>query len=113
MNSSFRLQFRATRSPFLGDCIELFCAAITEDNGVRKVRIARSPALDTLTDDELCCSQSPMLSLTQQSAQQLMDELWQTGLRPTEGTGSAGALAATERHLSDMRALVFKQNPKL
>ena len=50
----------------------------------------------------------PTMRLSIQSAQQLMDELWQCGLRPTEGTGSAGSLAATERHLADMRALVFK-----
>lgn len=50
----------------------------------------------------------PVVRLPIQSAQQLMDELWQCGLRPTEGTGSAGSLAATERHLADMRALVFK-----
>lgn len=54
----------------------------------------------------------PMLTLDIQTAQQLMDELWQCGLRPTEGTGSAGSLKATERHLEDMRALVFKQEKK-
>jgi hypothetical protein len=37
-----------------------------------------------------------------------MDQLWQCGLRPSEGTGSAGSLAATQRHLEDMRALVFQ-----
>lgn len=42
----------------------------------------------------------PTLSLDGQAAQQLMDELWRCGLRPTEGTGSAGALAAVERHLA-------------
>lgn len=41
-------------------------------------------------------------------AQALMDDLWSSGLRPTEGSGSAGALAATERHLADMQKLVFK-----
>ena len=41
------------------------------------------------------------------AAQQLMDELWRVGFRPTEGSGSAGSLAATERHLADMRRLVF------
>jgi hypothetical protein len=46
--------------------------------------------------------------LTPTSAQQLMDELWHVGLRPSEGTGSAGSLAATQRHLHDMRALVAK-----
>lgn len=48
------------------------------------------------------------LTVSPQQAQQFMDALWQCGLRPTEGSGSAGSLAATERHLADMRALVFK-----
>lgn len=50
----------------------------------------------------------PAMVLDIRSAQQLMDELWHCGLRPTEGTGSAGSLAATERHLEDMRRLVFE-----
>lgn len=41
------------------------------------------------------------------AAQDLMDRLWKAGLRPTEGSGSAGSLAATERHLKDMQRLVF------
>lgn len=49
----------------------------------------------------------PMLRLRIQEAQQLMDELWQCGLRPTEGTGSAGSLAATERHLADMQKIAL------
>lgn len=40
-------------------------------------------------------------------AQGLMDELWRAGLRPTEGTGSAGSLAAAERHLADMRGIAL------
>lgn len=48
----------------------------------------------------------PMMRLEIQTAQQLMDELWQCGLRPTEGTGSAGSLAATQRHLEDLRKLL-------
>lgn len=50
----------------------------------------------------------PALRLTNEEAQRLMDELWNVGLRPTEGSGSAGALAATQRHLEDMRRLVFQ-----
>jgi hypothetical protein len=34
-------------------------------------------------------------------AQELVDALWQCGLRPSEGSGSAGALRATEAHLKD------------
>ena len=47
-------------------------------------------------------------SLERNEAQKLMDQLWVCGLRPTEGTGSAGSLKATENHLSDMRKIVFK-----
>lgn len=49
----------------------------------------------------------PALSLLPEDAQLLMDELWRAGLRPTEGTGSAGSLAATERHLRDMRDIAM------
>ena len=51
----------------------------------------------------------PFLILQIQEAQLLMDELWQCGLRPSEGTGSAGSLRATEKHLSDMRLIVMNQ----
>ena len=49
----------------------------------------------------------PTLNLKTDEAQQLMDELWRCGLRPTEGTGSAGSLAATQAHLDNMTAIAF------
>lgn len=48
------------------------------------------------------------MNLTMHQAQQFIDQLWDCGLRPTEGTGSAGAMAAQAKHLEDMRTLVFK-----
>ena len=41
-------------------------------------------------------------------AQNLMDELWRCGLRPSEEVGSKGQLKATETHLEDMRQLVTR-----
>lgn len=49
----------------------------------------------------------PFAALSVEQAQELMDELWSCGLRPTEGSGSAGSLAATQKHLEDMRAIAF------
>lgn len=49
----------------------------------------------------------PVATLQTQMAQALMDQLWSCGIRPTEGTGSAGSLAATERHLKDMQRISF------
>lgn len=52
---------------------------------------------------------APSFFLSAAAAQELIDGLWQAGLRPSEGTGSAGALAATQKHLEDMRRLVFEK----
>ena len=49
-----------------------------------------------------------IINLSQTSAQLLMDELWNCGIRPSEGTGSAGSLRKTEDHLKDMRKIVGK-----
>ena len=40
-----------------------------------------------------------LITIDNKEAQSLMDQLWSCGLRPSEGSGSAGALAATQRHL--------------
>ena len=61
-----------------------------------------------MKERELGVSCEPSFKLDNEQAQVLMDDLWNSGLRPTEGSGSAGALAATQRHLDDMRKLVFK-----
>lgn len=55
------------------------------------------------------CTQveAPSVSLRFDSAQVLMDELWRCGLRPTEGIGSAGSMAATQQHLADMKKIAF------
>ena len=66
-----------------------------------------SPAMFRPADEGAVAS--PLVTLSIQSAQQLMDELWHCGLRPSEGVGSAGSLRATEYHLSDMRAIAFKE----
>jgi hypothetical protein len=50
----------------------------------------------------------PSLSLRPSEAQELMDELWRVGVRPSSGEGNAGQLGATKAHLEDMRTLVFK-----
>jgi len=50
----------------------------------------------------------PALYLDYTAAQQLMDSLWECGLRPSEGSGSAGAMKAVQDHLKDMRKLVSK-----
>lgn len=58
----------------------------------------------------------PMMYLhhseAQDSMQSLMDQLWRLGVRPSD-IGTPGHLAATTKHLEDMRALVFAGFTKL
>lgn len=54
----------------------------------------------------------PTMRLAATEAQQLMDALWWAGIRPSNGNGNAGQLGATEKHLEDMRKLVFKDAPR-
>ncbi len=51
----------------------------------------------------------PFLRLTQEQAQQLVDALWKSGIQPSNGAGSVGQRAATERHLADMRKVAFNK----
>lgn len=48
---------------------------------------------------------SNALTIPRETAQELMDSLWQCGLRPSEGSGSAGSLRATQDHLRDLQEI--------
>ena len=99
-----------------GDVLPLEFMARREDwsNGIslyaRQVTVGYGDAVAeplTLQRAEPNMCVQPFSQIGMQSAQKLMDELWQCGLRPSEGTGSAGSLAATQRHLEDMRKIAF------
>ena len=50
----------------------------------------------------------PTLTLHQEDAQSLFNQLWAQGFRPKDGTGNSGHIASMQYHLEDMRKLVFK-----
>jgi len=52
-------------------------------------------------------STEPLLGFGPDAAQNLMNDLWNAGVRPKE-IGTVGHLQATERHLNDMRVIVEK-----
>lgn len=96
------LRFHAGRE-FLRNTIAIHLAD-ERPNG--QVMVAQPVVFSPPVDDSVMFT-DPMLRMPVASAQNLMDELWSAGLRPTEGAGSAGSLAATERHLADMKAIAF------
>jgi hypothetical protein len=59
----------------------------------------------TVPDDGSLMPNVP--SISGETAQRLLQALWDAGLRPNKGEGSAGHVAAIERHLEDMRRLAF------
>ena len=95
------MEIRVQNAPWY-DGIEILITETT--NGRRSV--AKTVTLEEMKPGEYC---EPTMSIKHKEAQQLIDELWQAGLRPTEGTGSAGSLKATERHLEDMRKIAFNK----
>lgn len=64
-----------------------------------------------MKESERVCYESinPSLLISDFTAQQLIDDLWGCGFRPSEGSGSAGALVAVQNHLNDMRKIVFSK----
>jgi hypothetical protein len=92
-----------TQREIWNNCISLRIAQ--RDAGGMRLSVAK-PLL--FVEQDMAAFSEPCIRLGITEAQKLMDELWNCGLRPSEGTGSAGALAATERHLKDMQRIVFK-----
>ena len=97
------MQIHAVRERF-GRMIELNIAVDRSDGNID---IAKPLAFETI-EDGMFYAGAPAVVLSDSQAQLLMDELWNCGVRPSEGSGSAGSLAATERHLGDMQKIAFK-----
>jgi hypothetical protein len=93
-----KLEVRAVSAPWhRGVEFVVFCdGAVAEDIVFKK------------KTDSACVPQ-PTFTLNKDEAQTLIDDLWNAGIRPTEGTGSAGSLRATEKHLDDMRKITFNK----
>lgn len=95
------IEIRAQRAPW-NRGVEINASGC--DRAVRKVFTAEANWQE-IPDGSM--AESPTFKLSIEQAQTLMDDLWNCGLRPTEGAGSAGAMRAVEKHLEDMRKIAF------
>lgn len=50
----------------------------------------------------------PTAEIAVEDAQSLVNQLWELGIRPSQAAGSAGQLEAVNRHLGDLRTLLFQ-----
>ncbi len=64
--------------------------------------------LKTIEWEEVEPAKQPeeFFNISIETAQELMNSLWECGLRPAQGTGSAGQLETMKAHLEDMRVIV-------
>lgn len=98
-----KLKIRASKDDF-GRTISLY-AYIDSLEHKTTVDIATSMVFE---QQDKCMEMRPFVQISNSDAQKLIDDLWHMGLRPTESHGSTGQIAATEKHLKDMRKLVSK-----
>lgn len=79
---------------------------LSQPLGSDRQAIATNITFQEIQDNGLICE--PLLQLSEAEAQQLADQLYAAGIRPSEAAGSAGQLDAVKYHLEDLRKLVFK-----
>lgn len=106
MNSN-KIIVHAQRELRFADTIQLWIFQETiRDGEPREIRTAKLVIDEKPLDPMMgIVSPDPSFQVRPDVAQKLMDELWECGLRPTAGAGSAGQLEAVERHLADTRKL--------
>lgn len=83
---------------------------VQSDTGVT-IAIAKPLVVETININVPTDHIPPTFSMSPEDAQALMDELWHVGIRPSEGSGSAGQMADVLNHLNDMRHIAFDRNP--
>ncbi len=106
----YGLEIRAYRAPW-NDGVELLIRNWDVSDNMQSQSVCTDMVFTKLTPANEGQRLAPAITLHADRAQLLMDNLWTAGFRPSEGSGSAGALAATERHLKDLQHLVFKTKP--
>ncbi len=97
-----KYQFHATRN-FYSPGIQLHMA----DVGGRQLAVATNITFQVTEDHAV--REQPLIDLPLEEAQQLMDELYHCGVRPSQAAGSAGQLDAVKYHLEDMRTIALKK----
>jgi len=91
---------RAKASPWSGG-VEIAAFGHLNNGDTRVATVVWETISDT-------AEMKTLLTIRTEQAQVLMDDLWNAGIRPTDGAGSAGAMRAAEHHIADLRQVAFK-----
>lgn len=98
-------EIRAFHNPYRHDAIEIHLVRYAND-GSELHAVNQGEAIGWEIK-EPHAPVTPILTILPDRAQQLIDDLWGAGLRPTQGKQSEGVTAAQARHLEDMRSIAF------
>lgn len=86
-----------------------FCVIQTLMNDVGRSAIGKRAKI-TWVDHKEGQYAEPTFVMTREKVQAMFNRLWDMGYRPNDRTGSAGHIEAINKHLEDMRTLVFHGN---
>ncbi len=98
-----QLRFILQKDP-LGRRINMWILAENLDRANPDTHLARFE-FNPIEDGDILYDHAA-IGLQDDALQQLMDEMWRNGVRPSEGVASAGQIDAVQAHLRDMQALV-------
>lgn len=101
-----RTEILVQRMPFRGDRFE--CLMVHRNGG--RVAYAKALTLETVTEENQAVMPEPTFTLGPDEAQQLLDRLYDAGLRPSREVNEKSALPFVSAHLEDMRRLVFERS---
>lgn len=97
-----KIQIRVEKSDFFPEYKLVILSRSSQETA-----IVTKYEFETFPEGQLINSSS-MLSLSKETVQLLMDDLWRAGIRPTEQINTESKVGALENHLNDMRAIVKK-----
>lgn len=97
------INFANAQQDFLSDGVKLYFA----DKTVSKIAVMTEVTFKSFDRDAVEFPAVP-LGITKEAARNLMDALWNCGVRPSNGAQTVGELSAVKSHLEDMRTLYFK-----
>ena len=97
-----RITAVGVQDAFEYDTIDLF---FRQDLYPGKAAYVTDVTMTEFNPHEISLDQVPPapLRLTHEAAQMLMDRLWNVGVRPTDGAGTAGAMRQAEAHIESLK----------
>lgn len=101
-----RIRFGVQRN-YSSNGFEIYMKDRPHQGGVRStvkfVDVIRDPV-----DPAVLPTGAPMI-ITEEEAQNLMDSLWEAGVKPSGGEGHTAHIRALNAHLLDFRKIAFKK----